>query len=156
MKKPKKPIALPAPCLDADGNLVLFLPVPDRAISPNARRGESRWAAIRKSKIVKAHRTLAFARALDGFVTCFRGVVPPAAGYKLAHYFPTAAERDDDNADAACKAYRDGIAGALGIDDKKLRKLALSTIGKDAKCPRVEVTVILRENETSPYTGATE
>lgn len=67
--------------------------------------------------------------------------VPQFAGYSLAHYFKTAAWRDDDNADGACKAYRDGIAAALGIDDRGLRKLALSTFHKDAANPRVEITL---------------
>ena len=63
------------------------------------------------------------------------------AGYSLAFYFRTAAFRDDDNADASIKAYRDGIANALGMNDRDLRKCQLSTYQKDAECPRVEITL---------------
>jgi hypothetical protein len=62
-------------------------------------------------------------------------------GYSLAHYFPTMQFRDEDNADGACKAYRDGICDALQIDDRDFCKCALSTRQKDAKCPRVDFTV---------------
>jgi hypothetical protein len=67
------------------------------------------------------------------------------AGYKLEHYFPTLRFRDEDNADGACKAYRDGICDALGIDDKDFCKIALSTRAKDAKNPRVEITIYFKD-----------
>ena len=124
--------------------MTITLPIPDRRISPNARRGQSRAAAIAKSRLVKRHRTRARLATLEllGLQYHSRDLpIPTFAGYTLAHYFKTAAHRDDDNADAACKAYRDGIADALGIDDRQLPKLALSTIAKDATNPRVEITL---------------
>lgn len=118
--------------------ITISLPIPDRAISPNARRGESRWAAIAKSRMVKAHRN----RARLAMLEALRGDNPGVPqGYSLAHFWETAAYRDDDNADGACKAYRDGIADALGMDDRKFRKLALSTHAKDKDDPRVEITI---------------
>ncbi len=66
-------------------------------------------------------------------------------GYSLAFFFKTAAFRDDDNADGSCKAYRDGIAQALGIDDKTFKKIKLSTHAKDAANPRVEITIYTKE-----------
>lgn len=121
-------------------SITLILPIPAREVSPNARRGESRWAAIKKSKIVKQHRLWAKNAML---VPIMRGEVGDwlAVGYSLKHFFETAALRDDDNADGACKAYRDGICDALGINDKRLRKVALSEIAKDAERPRVEITL---------------
>lgn len=121
-------------------SIILMLPIPSREISPNARRGESRWAAIKKSKIVKQHRLWAKNAML---VPIMRGEVGDwlAVGYSLRHFFETAALRDDDNADGACKAYRDGICDALGINDKRLRKVALSEIAKDTERPRVEITL---------------
>jgi hypothetical protein len=126
--------------LNADGSLTVSLPIPDRAVSPNARRGQSRWAAIAKSKVVKEHRT----RARYVFETAIEArelKKAKWAGYSLAFFFETAAFRDDDNADASCKAYRDGCADALRIDDKRFKKLRLSTQAKDAECPRVEFTI---------------
>lgn len=66
-------------------------------------------------------------------------------GYSLAHYFPTFRFRDEDNADGSCKAYRDGICDALGIDDQDFCKIALSTRAKDAKNPRVEITIYFKD-----------
>jgi hypothetical protein len=97
-----------------------------------------------KARLVKRHRTRARLATLEllGLQYHSRDLpIPMFTGYTLAHYFKTAAYRDDDNADAACKAYRDGIADALGIDDRQLPKLALSTFHKDATNPRVEITL---------------
>ena len=66
---------------------------------------------------------------------------PAFYGYSLAFHFRTSAHRDDDNADACCKSYRDGMAAALGINDRHFKKLALSTHATDPRCPRVEVTL---------------
>lgn len=123
----------------------IVLPIPDRAVSPNATRGQSRWAAIVKSKAVKKHRAkakLETRRAL--YATCghYDGAdLPKFDGYSIAFYFKTAAYRDDDNAEASCKAYRDGIAEALGMNDRDLKKAALSTFDKDKNNPRVEITL---------------
>jgi hypothetical protein len=123
-----------------DGSLTVSLPIPDRAVSPNAQRGQSRWAAIAKSRVVKEHRKrarFAFEAAIEA-----RGLKDMKwSGYSLAFYFETARFRDDDNADASCKAYRDGCAEALRMDDKGLRKCRLSAHAKDAECPRVEFTI---------------
>jgi hypothetical protein len=139
--KTKHPLEMPAPVLHDDGSLTLSLPIPARGISPNARRGESKWAAIAKSKEIRAHRFFAYAATRNAINTLLGGTLPTLVGYSLAHYFPTSAFRDDDNADAACKAYRDGIAHALDIDDRTLRKVKLSTFDKDAAAPRVEITL---------------
>lgn len=132
---------MPPSRLDGDGNLVICLPIPDKDISPNARRGQSKWAAMKKARKIRAHRTAAYAATLDAVVLHLGGFCPNVAGYSLVHYFRTKAFRDDDNADGACKAYRDGIADALNINDRDLRKTKLSLQGKDAMCPRVEITL---------------
>ena len=116
----------------------ITLPIPDREVSPNASRGQSRWAAIKKSKLVKEHRKAAAVSTIQA--------MPPQCdktplGYSLAHFFPTMAFRDEDNADGACKAYRDGICDAFGMSDKNFCKMKLSTREKDAKNPRVEITI---------------
>lgn len=130
--------------------ITITLPIPDRAVSPNAKYGNSRFAAICKSKKVKEHKQRAFYIARD--VLYPDGTSSPLwnaewAGYSLAFFFKTAAFRDDDNADASCKSYRDGIAKAIGIDDKGFKKLKLSTHAKDAKNPRVEITIYPKEQQ---------
>lgn len=124
--------------------MTIVLPIPDRHISPNGSRGQSRGALLAKGRLVKAHRQRARLLTLEAIGKHYYAAgqaVPAFTGYTIAHFFKTAAFRDDDNADAACKAYRDGIADALGIDDRQLRKLALSTIAKDPARPRVEITL---------------
>jgi crossover junction endodeoxyribonuclease RusA len=124
--------------------MTIILPIPDRRISPNGQRGHSKGAAIAKARLVREHRNRAMLRTKEAIGLAYHAAglpVPDFAGYTLAHYFPTAAYRDDDNADSACKAYRDGIADALGMDDRQLPKLALSTRSKDAAHPRVEITL---------------
>lgn len=139
-ERPVTAAKLPPPVLHADGKLTICLPIPPQAISPNASRGQSKIAAIMKSRKVKGNKTLA--RLVLGSALVDFGIREPAfAGYALAFHFRTAHHRDDDNADACCKAYRDGMAAALGIDDRSFRKLALSTHATDPQCPRVEVTL---------------
>lgn len=119
--------------------MTIVLPIPARKLSPN---GRTHWR--RKAGLTKTARNRARLLTLQAIGDHYhaRGLTVPAfAGYSLAHYFPTAQPRDDDNADAACKAYRDGIADALGIDDRQLPKLRLSIISKDAANPRVEITL---------------
>jgi hypothetical protein len=124
----------------------ITLPIPDREVSPNAARGQSRWAAIKKSKLVKKHRECA--RIATLFALKPHNCKAPL-GYSLAHFFPTMAFRDEDNADGACKAYRDGICDAFGMSDKNFCKMKLSTREKDAKNPRVEITIYFTEPETT-------
>lgn len=139
---PKPVKELPQAIIAVDGKLTLFLPIPNRAVSPNAQRGQSKKAAINKSKKVKAHRFRAKVAMKNAMVLFdFDPALPRFTGYSLAFFFSTTRFRDDDNADASCKAYRDGIAEALGMDDRNLRKCALSTHAKDAAMPRVEFTL---------------
>lgn len=135
------PAKMPDPVKHEDGSLTVCLPMPPASISPNARRGESRGAAIAKSKVIKAYRTLAHLMFFNALLSLELGTTP-FTGYKLAFFFRTRRFRDDDNADASCKAYRDGLADALGMDDRALRKCVLSTHHHDPECPRVEITLV--------------
>lgn len=64
---------------------------------------------------------------------------PSVKSYKLTFYFPTTRQRDDDNAAASFKAYRDGIADALRIDDHTLTADAAPTMLIDPANPRLEI-----------------
>ena len=92
-------------------NKTLILPWPPKELSPNAR---IHWA--KKAKITKAYRNMA--RVL----TMQAGIVAPAEGrilLVLEFVPPNRRHRDDDGCLASFKAGRDGIADALGIDDKR-------------------------------------
>jgi hypothetical protein len=103
-------------------------------LSPNAR---CHWTA--KARHTKTHRNQAKLVALSAL----GGQSAPAfSGYTLTFFFPDARRRDDDNAAAACKAYRDGIADALRVDDHTLALAGRPTIAIDRSNPRVEITLI--------------
>jgi hypothetical protein len=99
-----------------------------------------------KSRVVKAHREharLAMADAMRGKPYCGEFV-----GYSLAHFFPTAAFRDQGNADGSFKAYLDGLCDYFQINDRFFKMIKLSSEAKDASCPRVEVTLWTHESLT--------
>jgi hypothetical protein len=85
---------------------------PPAACSPNRR---DRWARI---KAAKRYRATCFALALATKVKL------PADGeiaVRLDIFPPDRSARDDDNAEAAFKAGRDGVAEALRVDDARFR-----------------------------------
>ena len=91
----------------------LVLPWPSKDLSPN---GRVHWA--RKAKAVKE------ARYLAGVLTMgaqWQSMALPEGRLHLwiDFYPPTRRLPDDDNMLARVKPYRDGIADALGIDDKR-------------------------------------
>jgi crossover junction endodeoxyribonuclease RusA len=113
--------------------MTITLPLPSAKLSPNAR---VHWRT--RAALTKLHRQRAKFRTLEaaGLST------PPAfAGYSLAFHWPNDRRRDDDNAEASTKAYRDGIADALHLDDFNLPKLSVSTFRVDREKPRLEITL---------------
>ena len=92
---------------------VLVLPWPPKELSPNAR---GHWAA--KAKIAKSYRTdCAILTRQAGLKIDWSGPIHAWIDF----YPPDRRHRDDDNCVAAFKSGRDGIAAALGIDDKRMR-----------------------------------
>lgn len=125
------PVPLP-PVRRDDGSISLFLPIPPGLVCPNGRANYRQKAAATKKL-----RTMAKALLL----TVMAGAPATFNCYSLTHHFHPSKVRDDDNADGGCKAYRDGIADALGMDDKGLRKGKLSEILTDKAMPRVEMRI---------------
>lgn len=89
------------------------LPWPSRALSPNSRCHWSKKAAAAK----KARRDAYLITRASGLRIDWEGDIH----LWLTFYPPDRRNRDDDNIIAAFKSYRDGIAEALGIDDKRFR-----------------------------------
>ena len=87
------------------------LPFPAKALWPN---GRSHWAE--KARAVRSHRGWAKVAALSAGVKS----LPTGFGYGVAIkvYPKTANAIDRDNCVSAAKAYLDGIADALGVDDR--------------------------------------
>lgn len=111
--------------------MTITLPLPSSKLSPNARLS---WRG--KARLTKQHRTRAMLAALAATSPEDRST--RFSSYSLTFYFPDARKRDDDNAAASCKAYRDGIADALGIDDHTLPMNQSPTILIDRENPRLE------------------
>lgn len=108
--------------------MTITLPLPSAKLSPNARVS---WRA--RHSLTKAHRQ----RAKLATLALLPGEERPTfTRYLVTFYFPTARRRDDDNALASCKAYRDGIADALGIDDHSLT-LSSHLLTLDRQNPRI-------------------
>lgn len=100
------------------------LPWPDPILSPNKR---PHW--VQKAKAAKKARSDAFkmtpsAVTLGGCENAKHGPAAfasvPNYRYKITLCPPDKRRRDDDNAEAACKPYRDGICDKLGINDFQL------------------------------------
>ena len=93
--------------------LHIELPWPDRALSPN---GRPKLRALMRAK--KAAKELAHyaTREAIGRNTAIR-----VHDISVMWCQPDNRARDDDNMIASFKAYRDGIASGLNIDDKTFR-----------------------------------
>lgn len=90
----------------------LILTYPHKDLNPNARK---HWRA--KSEAAKAYRRECFYAAKQA--GWFGIEFTPRVHLWIDFYPPDKRARDDDNVFAAFKSGRDGIAEALGIDDKR-------------------------------------
>jgi len=92
----------------------LWLPWPPKECNPNAR---VHWSVKRRA--VKAARNEAYILAIAAGWN--RGEWPEGKlHFWIDFYPPTRRQPDDDNLLAAFKPCRDGVADALGIDDKRV------------------------------------
>lgn len=107
--------------------LALSLPHPERALKPN---GRAHWA--QKARAVKKAR--AVARMMMRSVMAQNGVAADDVrlrGYKLTWWYKGVCP-DVDNCLASCKAYLDGCADALGVDDRVLECLGIERVHNKA------------------------
>lgn len=94
---------------------MIILPWFDSALSPNAR---THWA--KKAAAVKSARTIAYLRTREaGFGKHTFAGYDGRIDVWIDFYAKTRRYPDGDNALAACKAYLDGIADALGVNDSR-------------------------------------
>lgn len=114
---------------------MIELPWFPQALHPNAR-SRSHWPRTRATKKARGWAYAATKAAMPG---CFKHNGEPLA-LIMTFYPPTAHKRDDDGLIAATKAYRDGIADALGIDDNLFR-VRQPLIGEPVKGGKIVVTV---------------
>lgn len=118
-------------------SLTIELPLPDRDLSSNAR---IHWA--RRARAVKAYREVAWGATKEAMRMAWLKApvtVSYAFGTKGCRKVGLYAPQDETNAVDAIKAAQDGIASALGFDDRHFR-LGDVTIDKKHG-PWVKVTV---------------
>lgn len=87
----------------------IFLPWPDKRLSPNAR---IHWAAL--AKVKKKAKTDAYYTALEAYIG---QIDVDKVHVKYTFFPPDRRTRDRDNLISSCKALQDGIALAIGVDD---------------------------------------
>lgn len=84
----------------------MILPWPDKILNPNVKK---HWAI--KARAVKIHRNIAYTIAKKDKIT-------PGTSIEIVFCPPDHRHRDRDNMLAMCKAYLDGIADAIEVNDR--------------------------------------
>jgi len=92
----------------------IVLPWPPKELSPNARPHH-----MAKRRALNKARSWGFAAAKEARVSIAAGDVPVILTVTFCP--KTRNKVDQDNAMASCKAYFDGIADALGVNDSLFR-----------------------------------
>ncbi len=108
--------------------LTIMLPWLDSRLMPNRKNGKA-WQSSHAAKIRAKQDGALSARAALG-----RNALTTAVTYPLSITFvaPDGRHRDLDNMLAASKAALDGIAEALGIDDRLFRPVTID-VARDTK-----------------------
>ena|SRR6478609_7478741 len=101
--------------------LTIALPWPDRRLSPNARLHWRPKAALTAKARADAHLLAleAAGYALGSIRADLAGDLP--IELTITFYPPDRRHRDDDGMIGGFKAYRDGIADALHVNDRRFR-----------------------------------
>lgn len=112
--------------------MIIALPWPSRTLSPNARK---HWRS--RSAAVKCARRAGFYATKAARIAIAAGDVPVTLA--MTFHPPDNRARDLDNAFASCKALIDGIADALGVDDRAFRYRLAWGAPERGGCVRVTV-----------------
>ncbi|RUW04031.1 hypothetical protein [Mesorhizobium sp. M1A.F.Ca.IN.020.04.1.1] len=94
--------------------IAITLPWPPRSLHPNAR---THWA--RKAKDAKQARITAAWCAREAGIRKGDCDIPQALKVTAIFYPPNRHKHDLDGCLSSCKAFLDGIADAIGVDDSK-------------------------------------
>lgn len=110
----------------------LFLPWPDKRLSPNAR---VHWSSLARAK--KSAKRAAYYTTLEAGIG---KIEAESVLVRVSFFPPDRRPRDIDNAFASCKAAFDGIAQAIGIDDSKW-EIAIAPRGPVEKNGMVKIDI---------------
>ena len=103
--------------------MIIDLPWPSSKLKPNGSHGH--WAVVANARKKARAEACLIAKAaigrqmIDGEGMDWLG--EDRIPVRITFYPPDRRRRDDDNMVASFKAYRDGIADALGVDDRRFR-----------------------------------
>lgn len=92
----------------------ITLPLPDKKLSPNARVHHMQFAALKKKARAYAHREAIRQLSTTGYT------LPATPTHYSINWHYKGIKPDSDNCHASCKAYLDGIADFLGLNDRDL------------------------------------
>lgn len=105
-------------------HIIITLPHPPRVLSPNYR---AVWQAkLEPKRRAREAAMIATMRALGSADGALDGLVP--VGYKVRWYYWLGVAPDVDNVLASCKAYLDGVAQQLRVNDRTLECLGIERI----------------------------
>lgn len=113
---------------------MIELPFPPKALWPN---GRAHWA-VKHRATTSAH--LSAFMSMKGYLATMQAPAVPARLVFTIRPKPFGPEPDRDNCVSAMKAYQDGIAAALGINDRTLAEPRI-IMGKRVKGGAVIVEV---------------
>ena len=113
-------------------SITIEMGLPDPALRPN---GRAHWRVVAAAKKQAKGTALVLALAAGDGTKWTAAMLDVVWFAKTKRYVP-----DDDNAWGSLKAARDGIAAAIGIDDKHVRQ-GVMRMDVDKARPRVQITV---------------
>lgn len=113
------------------------LPFPAKILWPN---GRGHHMAVHRE--FQKHKTWAYLAVRSVLPPGFHPALEKRVSWSATFYPKTAHAIDDDNARASLKAYQDGIALALGVDDKLFNA---PTIHFAEPCKPGKVVIVIGE-----------
>lgn len=105
--------------------LIVRLPFPDKKLMPNKKNGKH-WTSTLSNK--KTQKTEAFYETKQALQKAGEQFWPEHIPLSLLYLTPDKRHRDLDNLLAASKALIDGMAQALGVDDKRFKPILVDSV----------------------------
>lgn len=105
--------------------LIIRLPFPDKSLMPNKKNG-THWTKTVYCK--ESQKIEAYACTLDAMQKSGPQEWPENIPLSLVYMMPDKRHRDLDNLLAASKALIDGMAQAMGVDDKRFKPILVDSV----------------------------
>lgn len=106
-------------------SLIIRLPFPDKKLMPNRKNGKA-WTSTVATK--DGQKQDAYILTIDAAHKAGPQAWPERIPLSLLYLSPDKRHRDLDNLLAASKALIDGMAQALGVDDKRFRPILIDSV----------------------------